>query len=65
MFKKNWITTVAGQILGILNAYIMTVADGTMLSFKGLAAYAVPAIIGLFSKDFNTTGVGATATKPS
>lgn len=59
--KKNWISTLCGQIAGILSAYLTT--NGDMLSLKGFLAYAGPALLGLVMKDWNTTGVGDTATK--
>lgn len=59
--KKNWITTLIGQIFGILNAYLMT--SGDMFTVKGFLAYAGPALLGLVVKDWNTTGTGDTATK--
>lgn len=60
MFTKNWITTILGQVLGLVAAYL---ADGGQLSWKAFAAYIVPAILGLVTKDFNTSGKGEEASK--
>lgn len=65
MFKKNYITTIAGQLLGIVNAYIISLDTGALFTWKGFIAYAIPAVIGLLTKDFNTTGVGNEAKKAS
>lgn len=61
--KKNWITTLVGQALGLISGFIAIQADGGTISFKAFLAYLVPALLGLVSKDFNTTGTGNNASK--
>lgn len=60
LLGANWISTVVGQAIGIINGYF---ADGGQLSWKAFLAYAVPAVLGLIMKDWNTTGTGSGASK--
>lgn len=54
---KNWITTLCGLAAGGLNLF----ANGT--NWKQVLVAVGLAGLGAVSKDFNTTGTGATATK--
>lgn len=60
---KNWKTTVAGLVAGLIGAIATGFTNGAFeLNWKSFAAFIVPVIIGLFTKDFDKTGIGANAT---
>lgn len=46
----SWVSTIAGQVLGLVAGYL---TDGGELTWKAFAAYAVPALVGLLTKQFH------------
>jgi hypothetical protein len=46
---NSWITTVLGQVLGIVSGYL---TGGGEITWAAFAAYAVPALLGILTKTF-------------
>lgn len=59
---KNWKTTLAGALGAAVTLLIAQLSTGT-ITLKDAAIAAVLTFIGAFAKDFDTTGIGGTATK--
>lgn len=61
---KNWKTSVAGFVTGILSALATGLNAGAFeFNFKSIIAFIVPVILGLLMKDYDTTGTGTGASK--
>lgn len=59
---KNWKTTLAGAVGAALTLLIAQLSTGT-ISLKDAGIAAALAFVGFLAKDFDTTGIGGTATK--
>ena len=59
---KNPYTTIAG-VAGGIGTVLTPVAQGQPIDWTHIIIGCVLAILGVLSKDYNTTGNGSTATK--
>lgn len=59
---KNWKTTLVGCIGAVIYAVLPLVQGGTLV-VKDVVIAAVVAAVSFLSKDYDTTGNGALATK--
>jgi len=60
---KNWKTTLAGIVGGIVTYTVSIVQSGNPWDWKAWALGLAPIVLGILAKDSDTTGIGAEATK--
>jgi hypothetical protein len=64
MKMKNWKTTVVGIIAGMTGGTAVGWTDATgNVNWWSVALAIITSLFGLFTKDADTTGIGASATK--
>lgn len=59
---RNWKTSLAGAAGAAFTVIVAQLSTGTV-TLKDVAIAAAIAFIGFLAKDFDTTGIGGTATK--